>query len=422
MRHNRYGPGAERRRLQSRRLVSLFISVALAGIGLTGAQAQDSDAVARGRYLATLGECGGCHRSDKGPFGGGAVFHTKFGAVAAANISPDDATGIGTWSADDFYRALHKGRSKNGAHLYPAFPYPYFTKVAREDSDSLYAYLRTVAPVSNAPRRNQLAFPFSIRGTMVIWNALFFREGTFRPDPGQSTEWNRGAYIVQSLAHCGACHSPKNFLEADSRSRPYQGGMIEGWFAPNLTADPRTGLCDWSHEDLVRFLQTGRNRATAAGGLMANVVQGSVSHFQDADVAAVATYIKSLPPSPPPRPVKVDPAVMDRGQAVYAAHCASCHDAGASGEMADLPPLKGSPHVQAANPTTLIRYTLSGTRTATTAAFPKPLAMPGYAAKLDDQQTAEVLTYVRNAWGNTAPPVKPDQVAKVRAKTVQAAG
>ena len=388
------------------------------GVGVPGPRAQDSDAVARGRYLTTLGECGGCHRSDKGPYGGGAVFHTKFGAVAAANISPDNATGIGTWSADDFYRALHKGRSKNGAHLYPAFPYPYFTNITRSDADDLYAYLRTVAPVSNSPKRNQLMFPFSIRGTMVIWNALFFREGPFLPDPARPAEWNRGAYIVQSLAHCGACHSPKNFLEADSRSRPFQGGMIEGWFAPNLAADPRTGLGDWSHEDLVQFLKTGRNRTTAAGGLMANVVQGSVVQFRDADVEAVATYIKSLPPSPPPPPVKVDPAAMSRGQVVYAANCASCHDKGAPG---DLPPLAGSPHVQAANPTTLIRYTLNGTRTAKTPAHPDVLAMDGYAAKLDDQQTADILTYIRNAWGNSAPVVKAGQVSKVRAATAPAA-
>ena len=402
-----------------RRLL-LLIPLTVTALGLAGARAQDSDPVARGQYLATLGECGGCHRSDKGPFGGGAVFHTKFGAVGAANISPDMATGIGTWSADDFYRALHKGRSRNGAHLYPAFPYPYFTHVTREDADALYAYLRTVKPVSNAPKRNMLAFPFSIRGTMVIWNALFFRPGTFQPDPAKSAEWNRGAYIVTSLAHCGACHSPKNWLEADSRSRPFQGGMIEGWFAPNLSGDPRTGLGQWSHDDLVQFLATGRNRTTAAGGLMANVVSGSVVHFQDADVQAVATYIKSLPPSKPPGPVKIDAVGMSRGQAVYAAQCASCHDKGAAGEAPDLPPLQGSPHVQAANATTLIRYTLNGTRTAVTPAWPQAQSMPGYADKLDDQQTADVLTYVRNAWGNAAPAVKAGQVAKVRAKTAPA--
>ncbi len=430
MQHNRDGRAPFGRANAGRRSIHPLIGLATAamaaaavwsGLGAAGPRAQDVDAVARGRYLTTLGECGGCHRNDKGPYGGGAVFHTKFGAVAAANISPDNATGIGTWSAEDFYRALHKGRSKNGAHLYPAFPYPYFTNIARSDADDLYAYLRTVAPVSNSPKRNQLMFPFSIRGTMVIWNALFFREGPFQPDPARPAEWNRGAYIVQSLAHCGACHSPKNFLEADSRSRPFQGGMIEGWFAPNLAADPRTGLGDWSHDDLVQFLKTGRNRTTAAGGLMANVVQGSVVQFRDTDVEAVATYIKSLPPSAPPRPVTVDPAVMSRGQAVYAANCASCHDKGAAGEAPDLPPLAGSPSVQAGNPTTLVRYVLNGTSTAKTPAHPQAQAMEGYAAKLDDRQTADVLTYIRNAWGNSAPVVKAGQVAKVRAKTAPAA-
>ena len=313
----------------SRALASVFAAgvLALAWASTAASQTGNDDAVARGRYLATLGECAGCHSGSAGAFAGGNAFHTKFGVVESANITPDATTGIGTWSADQFYRALHEGRSANGQHLYPAFPYPYFTRLTRTDADALYAYLRTVPQIRNSPHRNRLAFPMSIRGIMAFWNALYFRAGEFQPDPARSAAWNRGAYIVTGPAHCGACHSPKNVLEADSRTHPFEGGMIEGWFAPNLTADPRSGLGSWSQDEVVQFLQTGRNRHTAAGGLMSGVVQGSVSKMDPDDVRAIATYLKSLPPSAPKPAVHVDETAMARGQTVFAANCASCHAA-----------------------------------------------------------------------------------------------
>ena len=389
-----------------------LLAVLLLGLGAASAsrgQSGADDLQARGRYLATLGECAGCHTAEAGRLAGGREFHTKFGVVASANITPDAATGIGAWSSDEFYRALHQGRSKNGMHLYPAFPYPYFTRITRADSDALYAYLRTVPPVSNAPKRDRLMFPMNIRGIVGVWNALYFRPGEFQPDPARSPAWNRGAYIVQGPAHCAACHSPKNGLEADSQSHPFEGGVIEGWFAPNLTGDPRSGLGAWSEDDLVLFLKTGRNPHTAAGGMMAGVVQGSVSQMDDGDIRAIATYIKSLPPSAPRPAPRVDPAAMTRGGAVFTAQCAGCH------ADTNLPPLQGSPNIQASNPMTLIRYVLNGTKTAVTAAHPQPAVMPGMAAQLDDRQAADVLTYVRNSWGNAAPPVGAGQVAKVRA-------
>ena len=408
----------------SRALASVVAAgvLALAWASTAASQAGNDDAVARGRYLATLGECAGCHSGSAGAFAGGNAFHTKFGVVESANITPDATTGIGTWSADQFYRALHEGRSANGQDLYPAFPYPYFTRLTRTDADALYAYLRTVPQIRNSPHRNRLAFPMSIRGIMAFWNALYFRAGEFQPDPARSAAWNRGAYIVTGPAHCGACHSPKNVLEADSRTHPFEGGMIEGWFAPNLTADPRSGLGSWSQDEVVQFLQTGRNRHTAAGGLMSGVVQGSVSKMDPDDVRAIATYLKSLPPSAPKPAVHVDAPAMARGQTVFAANCASCH--AGEGQSADrvapdLPPLQGSPHIQAQNPTTLIRYVLSGTRTAVTAAHPQPAVMPGFAAELDDRQTADVLSYIRNAWGDSASAVSAGQVASIRAATVK---
>jgi len=388
--------------------------VSLTSASVSRGQSGSSDAVAQGRYLATVGECAGCHSASAGPFAGGREFHTKFGVVESANITPDVETGIGAWSADQFYRALHKGRGKSGAHLYPAFPYPYFTRVTRADSDALYAYLRTIPAVRNAPLRDRLSFPMNIRAVMAFWNALYFQPGEFKPDPGQSPAWNRGAYIVQGLAHCGACHSPKDALEGDSRTHPFEGGVIEGWFAPNLTGDPRAGLGGWSEDDVFAFLKTGRNPHTAAGGLMAGVVQGSISKLQDDDIRAIAVYIKSLPSSAPQPAAPVDPAIMSRGAAVFAAQCFSCH--APNGEATgDLPPLRGSPNVQAANPATLIRYVLNGTNTAVTLAHPQPAVMPAMASQLSDGQTADVLSYIRNAWGNAASQVSARQTAKIRA-------
>ena len=402
------------------RLPRIFQAVLVAGAALasSGRAQPAADVLEHGRYLATVGECAGCHTGAAGPFAGGRAFPSSFGVVESANITQDVETGIGAWSADDLYRALHEGRSKGGAHLYPAFPYPYFTRVTRADSDALYAFLRTVPAVRNAPRRDRLAFPMSWRPIMAFWNALYFRPGEFRPDPAHSPAWNRGAYLVKGLAHCGACHSPKNALAADSRSHPFEGGVIEGWFAPDLTGDPRSGLGSWSEDDLFTFLKTGRNPHTAAGGMMAGVVQGSISKLADDDLHAIAAYIKSLPPSAPQPAPRLDPAVMARGGAVYAAQCASCHEGGQNMP----PPLQGAPNVQASNPTTLIRYLLNGTRTAITPAHPQPDVMPAMAATLDDRQTADVLSYIRNSWGNAASQVSPRQVAAVRAATAQAGG
>ena len=397
------------------RASQVFLAALLIGLGVAAASLAQpaADAVSRGRYLATVGECAGCHTDKAGPFAGGRAFATKFGVVESANITPDVQTGIGGWSSDQFYRALHEGRGKGG-NLYPAFPYPYFTRVARADSDALFAYLRTVAPVSNAPPRDRLTFPMNLRPIMAFWNALYFRPGEYRPDPTHSPAWNRGAYIVQGLAHCGACHSPKNALEADSRSHPFEGGVIEGWFAPNLTGDPRSGLGGWSEDELYAFLKTGRNPHTAAGGMMAGVVQGSISKLEDPDLRAIAIYIKSLPASAPRPAPRIDAAVMARGAAVYAASCASCH--GGSGEGAGgLPPLRDSPNVQASNPATLVRYVLNGTRTALTLAHPQPDVMPAMAAQLDDQEAADALSFIRNSWNNSAPQVDPRQVAAIRA-------
>jgi mono/diheme cytochrome c family protein len=377
-----------------------------------------ADPVATGRYLAILGGCSDCHTAQAGAYAGGRVLTSGIGSVASANITPDPDTGIGTWSADDFYRAMHEGRSRKAGHLYPAFPYPHFTKITRADSDALYAFLRSQPPVRNDPKRNQLPFPLSIRGFMAVWNGLFFHKGTFQPDPAQSAQLNTGAYIVQALAHCGACHSPKNSLQAEVASREFQGGTVEGWWAPNLTPEPRTGLGGWSQQDLVDFLKTGRNRRTAAGGPMAGVVAGSTSHMDDNDLGAISAYLLSRPASPPPAAPRVDDAAVARGQAVFAANCAGCHGAeGKGGTGRFAPALDSSALAQATDPATILRYLLDGARTPVTEAQPTPAQMPGFAAKLDDRALADVASYIRAAWSNRASSVSPREVAKLRAKS-----
>jgi mono/diheme cytochrome c family protein len=374
--------------------------------------------VATGRYLAVLGGCSDCHTAEAGPYAGGRVLRSGIGSVGSANITPDPETGIGTWSADDFYRALHEGKSRKVGHLYPAFPYPHFTKITRTDSDALYAFLRTVPPVRNDPKRNQLPFPLGIRGFMAVWNGLYFKKATFQPDTSQSAQLNTGAYIVQALAHCSACHSPKNGLQAEVKSREFQGGTVEGWWAPNLTPEPRTGLGGWSQQDLVDYLKTGRNRRTAGGGPMAGVIAGSTSHMDDNDLAAIAAYLLSRPASPPPPAPRIDAAAVTRGQATYASRCAGCHGADGKGGAARFAPvLDGSALAQAPDPTTVLRYLLGGARTPVTEAQPTPAQMPAFAEKLDDSALADVASYIRAAWSNRASSVSPAEVARVRAKT-----
>jgi len=384
----------------------------------------NSDQVERGRYLVTLGDCVACHMSAGGEvrgsagFVGGRPIETPFGSIVTPNITPDPETGIGRWNADQFYRAMHEGRRPNGDRLYPAFPYTYFTRVTREDSDAIFAYLRTLDPVSNAVDRNALPFPLDIRASMIAWNALFFTPGEFRADPARSAEWNRGAYIVEGLAHCGACHTPKNLAGADRDSRRFAGGPLQGWYATNITTDDRTGLGTWSGDDIVAYLRTGRNARSAASGPMAEVVEYSTSRMTEEDLRAIATYLKE-PPHPPAAPaaraaVAADDARMRAGEAIYADGCSACHARDGQGVANLFPRLAGSQVVQQEGNETLLRVVLQGVRAAHTDAAPTAPAMPAFGWRLDDAQAAAVTTYVRNAWGNVAPAVTEGDAARMR--------
>lgn len=400
--------------------VALRAGIAFAATGgkdETAHNTQAYDEIARGRYLATLGDCAACHTREGGkPYAGGEPIETPFGIVLAANITPDPDTGIGSWTDDDFVTALQQGKGKDGVHLYPAMPYPYFAKMSRDQILAIRAYLDTLEPVHNAVETDQLPFPFKFRLGMVFWNALFFRGAAFEPVAGKSNEWNRGGFIVEGPGHCAACHTPKNFLGGDKNGEALQGATLQGWFAPDLTNDPRNGISDWSAADIVAYLKTGHNEHAAASGTMAQVIEDSTSNMRDSDLKAIASYLKDLPapnPSTAPAVAQNDPA-MRAGQAIYVDNCEACHAGDGSGVANLVPPLKDSPIVQSVDPTTLARVVLHGTRNVATAQAPTGPAMPALGWKLTNQQTAAVLTYIRNAWGNAAPAVSAGEVNKLR--------
>jgi mono/diheme cytochrome c family protein len=383
------------------------------------ARAQTSDAalVARGHYLAVAADCKPCHTSPgQMPFSGGRAIDTPFGVIMSANITPDRDTGIGAWSEDDFVSALQRGKSHGGKHIYPAMPYPYFSKMSRGDIHAVYAYLRTVTPVTKAKPANKLPFPFNLRILMSGWNLLFFKPEPFRSNTQKSAEWNRGAYLVQGPGHCGACHTPKNFLGADKKDHALEGASLQYWWANNLHGDSVTGLGEWSLDDVIAYLTTGHNRFGGAGATMAEVVTNSTSLMTAADVHAIAVYLKDLPirdVKPAPRVAASDGA-MQLGRMLYVDNCAGCHGLAAGGATEIFPMLKDNSSVRAENPTTLVRVVLEGTQTAATDTNPTATAMPAFGWKLDDAQIASVLTYIRNSWKNTAAPVSANDVAKIR--------
>jgi mono/diheme cytochrome c family protein len=374
--------------------------------------------IERGRYLTILGDCAACHTKpgSERDFAGGRPIETPFGKIVAANITPDRETGIGAWTDDEFVNALTQGTGRDGAHLYPAMPYTYLTRVTREDALAIRAYLDTVLAVPNAVISNQLPFPFNQRISMVAWNALFFTPGTFRSVDGKSAEWNRGAYLAEGLMHCGMCHTPKNVLGGDKTAQRLQGYALQGWFAPDITTDNRRGIGSWSAEDIVGYLKTGHNRTAAASGPMGEEVSLSSSRLTDADLHAIAVYLKDQPnrDHADEAPVAADEGVMKVGAAIYADECSACHTPKGTGIAELFPALAGAPLVQSTDPTSLIRVVLRGARSVATDEAPTGPAMPSFAWLLNDDQVASVTTYIRNAWGNASPAVTASQVAGTR--------
>ena len=390
-----------------------------AAVAIADAGAQ----IEKGRYLARAANCMACHTARGGSeYAGGRAIDTPFGAIYAPNVTPDQATGIGSWTADDFWRALHNGKSKDGSFLYPAFPYPNYTRMVRADSDALYAYFQTIKPVRQQNREHALAFPYNQRVLLAFWRALYFTPGEFQPQTNQTAEWNRGAYLVQGLGHCSACHASRSALGGSLAREGLGGGLMPGagWYAPALTSDAVTGLGDWSVDDVASLLKTGVSQRGAAIGPMAEVVSTSLQHLADPDVTAMATYLKSLPrtasvPVPNPAGGVGDPdAVLRLGAKLYEQNCASCHGEDGKGAPPAYPSLAGNRALALGDPTNPIRIVLNGGYPPGTAGNPRPYGMPPFGAALSDSDIAAVVSYVRAGLGNQGRLVAPLDVSRLR--------
>jgi mono/diheme cytochrome c family protein len=374
--------------------------------------------IERGRYIARAGDCMACHTDphDGQMFSGGYALDTPFGKIVASNITPDKATGIGDWTEQQFVRAVREGKGAHGENLYPAMPYPAYAKVSDADMHDLWNYMQTVEPVKNKVDANQLPFPFSIRSLVAGWNLLFFDRAGFAADAAQTDDWNRGKYLVDGLGHCASCHTAKNPLGADARGVALQGGSLQGWFAPDITANPHTGIGGWSNAQLVRYLKEGGNDIAMASGPMAEAVENSTQHLTAEDLNAIATYLKAVPGRKVDKPAAVpaQDAQMVQGQRLYAINCAACHDSKHQGVDGMVSALAGNPGVQQDSAENILRAVLVGNRAAATASNPTAAGMPAFDWKLDDDQIAAIATYIRNSEGNAAPRVDATDVAAAR--------
>ena len=387
-----------------------------------------ADPIERGRYLALAGDCIGCHQARGGAaFAGGLAVPTVFGTIYSSNITPDRETGIGSWSADDFWRALHEGKGKDGEYLYPAFPFPNYTRITRPDSDAIHAYLMSLPAVTQANTPNTLRFPYSVRPLVAFWRMLYFTEGVYEADPRQDATWNRGAYLASGLGHCVACHSPRNFLGGIARADELSGGRIavQDWYAPSLTSDREAGLGDWQVEEVVQLLKHGVSDRYAVFGPMAEVVHDSTQHLEEKDLHAMATYLKSLPAKASDDAPAMETTgsmradLLRRGSQVYAEQCVGCHRSDGEGVTRAYPALAHNPSVIMGSTINAIRVVLNGGFPPGTAGNPRPYGMPPFAQKLSDEDVASVLTFVRNSWGNQAPAVAPADVQRYRAVPIE---
>ena len=379
----------------------------------------DAALVARGRYLVRAGSCVGCHTEQGGEaYAGGRAIETPFGIVHGPNITPDVATGLGAWSADDFWRALHNGRSRDGRLLYPAFPYPNYTRLARADSDAMFAFLKSLAPVAKANKSHALGFPYDQQAALAVWRALFFRPARFENDAGRSPAWNRGAYLVETLGHCNACHSRRNVFGATADAFDLAGGLIpiQNWYAPSLKDNAEAGVGAWPVADVVALLKTGVAPNAFVQGPMAEVVARSTRDLNDADLAAMAEYLRSLPSAtiPDAVPMTVAGAQSERGAKLYSTHCSDCHGEDGAGAAGAYPALAKNRAVVLSPPANLVHIVLRGGFPPATPGNPRPFGMPPFATVLSDADVADILTHIRNAWGQHAPGVSTLEVSRYR--------
>lgn len=378
--------------------------------------------IARGAYLARAGNCMTCHTARGGQsYAGGRGIATPFGTVFTSNLTPDDKTGIGTWSSAHFWRAMHNGRSKSGRLLYPAFPYPSYTQVTREDSDAIFAYLNSLPAVAQPNRPHELRFPYQSQAALAVWRALYFKPGVYEPDTRRSADWNRGAYLVKGLGHCSACHTARNVMGASDEGVDLAGGLIpmQNWYAPSLASSREAGVGEWDREHIVSLLKNGVSPRASATGPMAEVVLHSTQYLSDDDLGAMALFLKELAAAPSANgtaPASGTPAIPGaRGAKLYEQHCAQCHGDKGQGVPRAYPALAGNRAVTMASGVNLVQIVLNGGYAPATAGNPRPFGMPPFVLVLGDSEIAAVLTHIRGSWGNQASEITPIEVNRMRA-------
>jgi alcohol dehydrogenase (quinone), cytochrome c subunit len=387
----------------------------------------------RGEYLARAGDCVSCHSVPGGKaFAGGLKMGTPLGTIYSTNITPDPETGIGGYSLADFARAVRQGIAKDGHHLYPAMPYPSYAKLTDADVAALYDFfMKQVPPVHQASLKSEIPPLLSFRWPLAIWDGLFATSGSYVDKSGHDATWNRGAYLVQGLGHCGACHTPRGIAWQekaldDSAPDYLAGAELDAWYAPDLRGDVRTGLGGWSKDDIVAFLKHGHNRDGTAFGSMIDVLNNSTPYLSDSDINAIAVYLKSLPATSAQQAVAYSDATTaalrsghaaQPGAAVYTGTCANCHGLDGTGFAPYIPPLAGNAVVLDNDPSSLINLVLNASNPLVVEGTPDAYRMPQFRLQFSDQEIADVVTFIRNGWGNQSPAVTAAQVAQLRKTT-----
>ncbi|MGU3540620.1 c-type cytochrome [Methylobacterium sp. A54F] len=391
----------------------LFLAAGLAGTKPAAAQgtAPDADLVKRGEYLVTAGDCVACHTAPDGKkFAGNYVLDTPIGKIRTPNLTPDKETGLGNWTEEDFERAFRHGITKDGSYLYPAFPFGWYTKVARDDVKAIWAYLQSLEPVNEKRKPNEIPFPFNIRTALITWRTAFFTPGEFQPDPNASAEVNRGAYLVEGLGHCGMCHNERKLVGNSGLAGKLGGGVIDGWYAPNITPADHQGIGSWSDDQVVVYLKTGTapgDKPGVAAGPMRQTIQESLSKMTDADLKAMVAYLRTQKARETYKVKDLEAFNQPGapGAGVYLSYCSSCHKPDGKGVEGAIPALAGNTSVQSAGPETVINVILGGL-----AAQSGYAPMPAVGQGMTNQQIIDVTDYVRNSWGNAAPVIRDEGI------------
>ena len=393
----------------------------------TAAAGLSSELIARGAYLARAGNCASCHTARGGQsYAGGRGIETPFGTVFTSNLTPDEKTGLGSWSSAHFWRAMHNGRSKSGRLLYPAFPYSNYTQVTREDSDALFAYLGSLPAVAQPNQHNTLRFPYQSQAALAVWRALYFSPGVYQPDASRNAEWNRGAYLIKGLGHCSACHTARNALGATSEGLDLAGGLIpmQNWYAPSLTSPHEAGVGDWDRAHIVSLLKNGVSARASVAGPMTEVVLRSTQYLSLEDLGAMAQFLKELPKpltrsdaldAPAAATPTTSSATAAKGTKLYEHYCAQCHGDAGQGVVNAYPALAGNRAVIMKSTVNLVQIVLNGGFAPATEGNPRPFGMPPFVLALGDKDLSAVLTHIRNSWGNQASEITALEVNRIRA-------